>query len=125
MQPGRVTTTLLNLHRWKPGSTAARAICMYMSADQSAASLAILHGSQLTILSVHGMFSHSSADAAPAASISTDTGTEIDYADITLTIQPSKPVHPQTEGVKRRQPRTLRVFAACVGPPAVLPDKHR
>ena len=128
MQPGRVTTRFLNLHPQEPEYTAARVICMYLSTDRSAARLAILHGSQLTILSVHGMqgvSSHSSDKAAPAASISANTGAEAEYADISSTIQPSKPADPRTERGERRQPRTLRVFAACIGPPATLPDRHR
>ena len=126
MQAGRVTDDILNLQGRGSESTAARVMCMYKSADRFSARLAILHGSQLTILSVRGMqsvFSHSSASTASAASTSANAGAEIEYADITSTIQPSQPMETQAEKAKRRQLRRLQIFVACGGPPAVLHDR--
>ena len=128
LQPGRVTDNILNLQGRTSEPKAARIMCMYISADWSTARLAILHGSQLTILSVRGIqsiVSHSSASIASAASISANAGAEMEYADITAAIQPSQPMSTQAEKMKRRQLRRLQIFVACGGPPAVLPDQLR
>ena len=112
-----------------PESTAPRVMCMYMSADRSAAHLAILHVSHLTIFSMpsmQGIIDHNkSATAAPAAPRSANTAAQNEYADITSAIQLSKGPEPQAHVTKRKQQHRLQVFIACGGPPVVLDDHHR
>lgn len=114
----------------QPGSSCL-AMCTYTSsANPAAARLAVLHGSQLTILSVRSMPDPATDSSTlpglmqPALnSASLADGHE--FADITPAIEISRAAQVPAVKPKNGRMRTLRVLAACVGPPEVSLDDAR
>lgn len=114
----------------QPGSTRL-AMCSYTSsANPAAARLAVLHGSQLTILSVSSMpdparDSSSSPGLMQPTLNSTSSADRNEFADITPAIQLSRAAQAPAIKPKHGRLRTLRVLAACVGPSQVSLDDAR
>ena len=114
----------------QPGSTRL-AMCTYTSSgNPAAARLAVLHGSQLTILSVRSMPDPARESSSlpglmqPTLS-SASSADRNEFADITPAIQLSRAGQAPTIKPKHGRMRTLRVLAACVGPPEVSLDDAR
>lgn len=114
----------------QPGSSRL-AMCTYTSSgDPAAARLAVLDGSQLTILSVRSMpdigrDSSSLPGLMQPTLNSASSADRNEFADITPATELSRAA--QVPAVKPKHGRmcTLRVLAACVGPPEVSLDDAR
>lgn len=146
MQPDQQQPTerVLKLSQWSRDQTAADAspsslaICAFTSTERSAPRLAVLHGGQLTVLSVRSVSPSAGAARTAAAaqlspgsaslgSLGTSEGTSglDDYADITPDIHAAKGAsNLPAKGSKKKHMHGLRVLVACVGPPGVLVDEE-
>ena len=114
----------------QPGSSRL-AMCTYtLSANSAAARLAVLHGSQLTILSVRSIpdiaRDSSSLPGLMQPTLNSASSADCDeFADITPAMELSRAAQVPAVKPKHGRMRTLRVFAACVGPPEVSMDDPR
>ena len=102
------------------------AMCAYRPADRSSARLAILQGSELTILAVDGRpQSASQASALHAFLGAADAAAGEEYTDITPAIGAlERPQQSVKQPKPKRTPR-LGALAACVSPPPVKEDEQR
>ena len=119
---------------WALGDAAAvssshsLAMCAYRPADGSSARLALLRGSELTILAVDGRpesAAASQASASCAALGAADAASGEEYTDITPAIGALERPQPPVKQPKQKRTPRLGALAACVSPPPVKEDEQR
>ena len=125
---------VMGLPGWAPGDAAAvstphsSAMCAYRPADRSSARLAILRGSELTVLAVDGR--PNTAAASQANTLHGTLGTAEaaageEYIDITPAIGALERPQPLVKQSKQKRTPRLGALAACVSPPPVKEDERR
>ena len=125
---------MMGVPGWPEGDAAAvstpqsLAMCAYRPADRSSFRLAILRGSELTVLAVDSRPNTAAvgqASALPAPLGAADAAAGEEYTDITPAIGALERPQPFIKQPKQKSTPRLSALAACVSPPLVKEDEER